>query len=279
MLARASLAIPGVEGVAAIHSAERAVPPVSKNGRPQAPPDYIDCARELVTSPALGHCPAGADVVAIEVNFGGRDRRQVCADVRRHVACCGQCPPKISRTCRSTLFVVSTNGTSRPSKQTRTTLERLFPRSTGYAPETISEHKSRSSREINRYRQLANVVLLTSLPIAGCSLAVSIAGGLAERRRPFSLLRLTGTSLGMLRRVVSLEAAVPLLISVVLVRGCRPARRSACSSTLSSTRPCKRPVVSYYALIVGGVLISFAIISSTMPLLARITGPEAARND
>src|SRR5207342_744648 len=88
------------------------------------------------------------------------------------------------------MVVVSTDGTSAAVEQARTTLERVFPTSDGFAPETVSELKSRSSREINRYQQLANVVLLTSLPIAGCSLAVSIAGGLAERRRPFSLLRL-----------------------------------------------------------------------------------------
>jgi hypothetical protein len=35
------------------------------------------------------------------------------------------------------------------------------------------------------------VVILVSLPIAGCSLAAGIAAGIADRKRPFSLLRLT----------------------------------------------------------------------------------------
>src|SRR6202035_138683 len=63
----------------------------------------------------------------------------------------------------------------------------------------------------NAYQQLANVVILVSLLIAGCTLATGIAAGLADRKRPFSLLRLTGARLGTLRRVVALEGAVPLL--------------------------------------------------------------------
>jgi hypothetical protein len=51
-------------------------------------------------------------------------------------------------------------------------------------------------------------VILTSLAIAGCSLAASVAAGLPDRKRPFSQLRLTGARLGMLRRVIFLESAI-----------------------------------------------------------------------
>jgi len=43
-----------------------------------------------------------------------------------------------------------------------------------------------------------------------------------------------------------------------------------------SLRP---PAVSFYAIVVGGLAASLAVIASTMPLLRRITGPEAARNE
>ena len=39
------------------------------------------------------------------------------------------------------------------------------------------------------------------------------------------------------------------------------------------------PGVSYYLLTAGGILVSLAIIAATFPLLARITGPEVARNE
>ena len=71
----------------------------------------------------------------------------------------------------------------------------------------------------NAYQQLADVVILTSLTIAGCTLATGMAGGLADRKRPFSLLRLTGARLGMLRRVIALESAVPLLAVAAVAIG------------------------------------------------------------
>jgi hypothetical protein len=60
---------------------------------------------------------------------------------------------------------------------------------------------------------------MVSLIIAGCSLAVAATAGLTDRRRPFSLLRLTGVPLGVLRRVVALESAVPLLGIAVVSAG------------------------------------------------------------
>ena len=78
-------------------------------------------------------------------------------------------------------------------------------------PSTIGDIIARDNATKSDYQQLANVVILVSLPIAGCTLAAGIAAGLADRKRPFSLLRLTGARLATLRRVVALEGAVPLL--------------------------------------------------------------------
>jgi hypothetical protein len=121
------------------------------------------------------------------------------------------------------------------------------------------------------------VVIVASLVIAGCSLAVSVAGGLTDRQRPFSLLRLAGVPLGVLRRVVTLESAVPLIISAVLsaAAGFLAAglfTRSALGDTL---RP---PGADYYVIVAAGLVASLAIIASSFPLLRRLTGPEAARD-
>ena len=100
----------------------------------------------------------------------------------------------------------------------------------------ISEMRARDPDDITRLRRLANAVLLASLPIAGCSLAVNVAGGLAERRRPFSLLRLTGVPLSTLRRVVAIEAARRRSSASSSPPGpASPPPR--CSSGPSSTRP------------------------------------------
>jgi predicted lysophospholipase L1 biosynthesis ABC-type transport system permease subunit len=145
-------------------------------------------------------------------------------------------------------------------------------------PGTERDHDDNARTQMRQYQQLANVVMLFSLPIAGCSLAVSVAAGITDRKRPFSLLRLSGVPLRMLRRVVALESAVPLLAVALLAAatGFASAQlflRAQLDLTLSP------PGWSYYALVALGLAASLAIIASTLPLLERVTGPETARNE
>src|SRR5205814_7650860 len=130
----------------------------------------------------------------------------------------------------------------------------------------------------NGYQQLANVVILVSLPIAGCTLVAGIAAGLADRKRPFSMLRLTGARLATLRRVVALEGAVPLLAVAAVAIGTGLAGAAMFASE-AQQHPMVAPGAAYYLLTAGGSGVSLGIIAATFPLLARITGPEVARNE
>ena len=163
-------------------------------------------------------------------------------------------------------------------ERARTVLERDFPYR--FAPTTIAENymMRRSTQLVAQYRRLVEVVVLASLPIAGCSLAVSVVAGIGERRRAFSLLRLSGTPLRVLRRVIALESAVPLLVLAALsiATGFLAAGlflRSQLGERFNS------PSLGFYLTVVLGLLASFAIIATTLPLLRRTTGPEVARND
>jgi hypothetical protein len=145
-------------------------------------------------------------------------------------------------------------------------------------PWTVREDHAQSGAQLAGYQQLANVVILVSFPIAGCSLAVSVAGGLRDRKRPFSLLRLTGTQLGVLRRIVLLESAVPLLVVAVVAigMGFLAAQLFVQAQFRYSIQA---PGIQYYAIVLAGLVASLGVIASTMPLLRRITGPETARNE
>jgi FtsX-like permease family protein len=114
--------------------------------------------------------------------------------------------------------------------------------------------------------------------IAGCTLAAGIAAGLADRKRPFSLLRLTGARLATLRRVVALEGAVPLLAVAAVAIG-TGFGAAAIFAAEAQQRPMVAPGAAYYLLTAAGIVVSLGIIAATFPLLARITGPEAARNE
>ena len=175
-----------------------------------------------------------------------------------------------------TAILADTDGSHAAIERARTRLETAYPGQ--LPPGTMDEGNGDLRHALAGWRQLANVVILTSLPIAGCSLAVSVAGGLAERRRPFSLLRLTGMPLRMLRRVVALESAVPLLtVAVVAIGAGFLAAHLFLRAQLQYALHAPGP--AYYLIVAAGLGGSLAIIASTLPLLARITGPEAARND
>lgn len=264
---RAALtAIPGVTGVASVH--DEPAP-----GLP-GPTPVISCADAAVI-PSMGQCQPGSDTAMFNFAFGGgvvsgRQSHQPniwpAADLTT---------AQLSGLPLDTI-IVATNGSASAVEGARTVLDLQF--TDDYAAQTISEIRTSDARLLDGYRQLANVVILTSLPIAGCSLAVSIAGGLAERKRPFSLLRLTGASLAMLRRVIMLEAAVPLaIVAVVSAAAGFVAAELFLRAQLAETL--QPPGLQYYVVVIVGLLASLALIASTLPLLRRITGAEAARNE
>ena len=50
-------------------------------------------------------------------------------------------------------------------------------------------------------------------------------------------------------------------------------------TSLEMQHPMVAPGAAYYLLAGGGILAALGIIAATFPLLARITGPEVARNE
>jgi predicted lysophospholipase L1 biosynthesis ABC-type transport system permease subunit len=172
---------------------------------------------------------------------------------------------------------VATNGSDAAIEQARTVLENAYPAGAGL-PQTLGEQNTADNSAYNAYQQLADVVILTSLVIAGCTLATSVTGGLADRKRPFSLLRLTGARLGMLRRVIVLESAVPLLAVAAVAIG-TGFGASAMYATMEMTQSLVSPSAVYYVLTVAGIALALGVILATFPLLRRITGPETARSE
>jgi hypothetical protein len=236
----------------------------------------VSCAQLSHTS-GIGRCAPGAVVASVG---GGLDVNPFDASGNRSTLASKVWPTApISADQLAGLsvdvVVVEAGRSTSALEQARTTLERDFPQN---PPQTLSEINANSTRTITELRQMTNVVIAASLVIAGCSLAVSVTGGVNERKRPFSLLRLTGVPLGVLRSVVALEAAVPLLVISVLSAAMGfLAAGLFLNAQLGYTL--RAPGRSYYALVGCGLVASLAIIAATLPLIERITGPEAARNE
>jgi hypothetical protein len=242
------------------------------------PAGVVACA-QLAAVPALGRCPAGATAAAFPADGFNGPLFGIDATAITWPAA------NVRATRLDSLAVdainVATNGTAPAVEQARTVLENA-PAYPAYladgAPSTVGELIAQSNATDNGYQQLANAVILVSLPIAGCTLAAGIAAGLADRKRPFSMLRLTGARLAMLRRVVALESAVPLLAAAAVAIG-TGFGATAMYASVEMQRPMVAPGAAYYLLTAGGILAALGIIAATFPLLARITGPEVARNE
>jgi len=245
---------------------------------PRAQPGYqqgfaaglVWCA-QLASVPALGRCPAGAAFVAFPALYA--QGRNLAGYTWTAVGRPAEPPGRL----RLYSIEVATNGAVATIERARTMLENAYQGVQG-TPTTFGETTASQQAEYTAYQQLADVVILVSLPIAGCTLAAGIAAGLADRRRPFSLLRLAGAPLGLLRRVVALESAVPLLVGALTAIGVGFGA-SAMFVTVQLHHSLVPPDVAYYLMTAAGIAASLGVIAATMPLLRRITGPEVARNE
>jgi hypothetical protein len=148
----------------------------------------------------------------------------------------------------------------------------------GTAPRTFGEAVEARQSVASTVQRLFDVAVVLTLVVAGCSLAVTVGGSLVERKRPFTLLRLTGTPTRALYRVVLLEAIFPLaaativagstayVISVLTVQKMAPAGT-----------PLPVPGHAYYITMATGLVASLLVILASLPLLRRITGPSNMR--
>ena len=268
------VSIKGVVGAAVIHWDSL----VSTSHATDEMPGLVSCV-ELARTPALGRCAAGASVVTIEPfssQGNGLTKRTTLADTTWPAATIA--PERLAGLPIEEV-VVGTNGSTAAIEQARTDLEVALPyQSYEGPPLTFGEVGSSTSRSYAELQNVTGVVVVASLLIAGCSLAVGVASGISDRRRPFSLLRLTGVPVAVLRRVVTLESAVPLVVVAVASVGIGLLAsdlflRSQLGVTL------RFPGFGYFVIVLGGLLISLGVISSTLPLLERITRPDQVRTE
>jgi hypothetical protein len=145
-------------------------------------------------------------------------------------------------------------------------------------PRTYGESIEIRAARAALLEKLVYAAVAITLIVAGCSLAVTVGGGLVDRKRPFTLLRVSGTPAGVLARVVLLEAAVPLVAATVVA-----ATIAYGTSVLAFIRlaPANTEIpllgADYYALMGVGLTIAFAVITVTLPLLRRMTAPAGVR--
>jgi hypothetical protein len=239
----------------------------------------VTCA-DLTHIPALGQCEAGVNVATIPWISGGGAANDHSTLGAGNIRPAALIPPAEVQTLPVRSLYVDTDGSAGATERVRTALETSLPSSpdTIIPPSTLSDISPHAQQQLAGYQRLAEVAIIASLPIAACSLAVSVAAGLTDRKRPFSLLRLTGTPISVLRRVVALETVVPLVVVSVLSAGTGlvAADLFLHAQLSEALRP---PGAAYYAAVAIALAAALGIIAATLPLLEKITGPEVARNE
>jgi len=257
---------PGVRSVTVVHDSPSQAQQMNSFG--------VVACDQLAKTPAIGKCAPGATAASIGYflsNLLGHNSHAsstVWPSARLSAADIARLPVDA--------VVVATNGSSSAIERARTVLERAFPFQG--TPVAVEAFDPSTARLLAMIQDMTDVIIVASLIIAACSLAVNIAAGLGERKRPFSLLRLTGVPTALLHRVVALESALPLLLvaAVSIVVGLASAALYLHSQVDIAFRI---PGIAYWGTVLGGLAASLAIIASTFPLLNRITGPEVARNE
>ena len=148
----------------------------------------------------------------------------------------------------------------------------------GTAPRTFGEAVQARLGVATTVQRLVDIAVALTLIVAGCSLAVAVGGGLVERKRPFTMLRLTGAPTATLYRVVLAEAVLPLVAATVVAAG---TAYGISVLTAAKMAPAGTPVPDlghvYYLTMGAGLVISLLVIGATLPLLGRITGLDNVR--
>ena len=239
------------------------------------PTGVVPCA-DLAAFPSLGTCPAGTREILTDTSQMMSDnpyystRPMVTASTAAVSA-------DVSTLPLSYLLIKPTGAVQ--LEQIRTYLATHTTASaSAAAPETFGEQVQTRLNVSNIVQRLFDIAIVLTLLVAGCSLAVAVGGGLVERKRPFALLRVAGTGVGTLYRVVLLESVLPLITAAIVAGGIA---YLLAYLTVAKMGPAGTPVprlsAAYYATTGGGILAALLVVLTVLPILGRISGPEHAR--
>ncbi|TFD90111.1 FtsX-like permease family protein [Cryobacterium serini] len=119
------------------------------------------------------------------------------------------------------ILLLGTDGSTAALERARTALQASTIFKTGWVPAVTRTDLAddRLQSMAASYATLAYLGIGVATLIAGLSLAIATVSAMIDRRRILALLRLLGMNLAGLRRIITLEAAAPLLAVMALSIG------------------------------------------------------------
>ena len=107
---------------------------------------------------------------------------------------------------------------------------------------------------------------------------MAVGGGRVDRKRPFTLLRVSGVPASALSRVVLMEAALPLAAATVIAAGIAYGPSVLAVSRLAAESVAiPSPGRVYCETLGAGLVLALLVILLTIPLLRRMSAPGNIR--
>ncbi|MEV0969663.1 FtsX-like permease family protein [Microtetraspora glauca] len=145
-------------------------------------------------------------------------------------------------------------------------------------PQTFAEVAQARAVLLDQMERVALAIVALTLLVAGCGLLVAVAGGVVERRQPFTLLRLCGTPTRTLSKVVLLETAAPVVVAALVAAAAGFGVAEPMIDQLAiKSAPAVLPGPAYFLTVGGGLLAALLVVLAGLPLLKRVTAPDNAR--
>ncbi|MGW0068624.1 FtsX-like permease family protein [Streptosporangium sandarakinum] len=256
--------------------------------RPDFMLGHVVACDALTAFPALGRCAPGARAVTADFNrlltsdnMLSVDRNLPIVDASSPAAdqgagpAAGQAAP--ARLSLAAVLVRADDPAVR--ERIRTLLTPYVARSgSAETPLTFAEVAQARAVLLDQVERVALAIVALTLLVAGCGLLVAVAGGVVERRRPFTLLRLCGTPTRTLSKVVLLETAAPVVLAALVAAGAGFGVAEPLIDQLAiKSAPAVLPGPAYFLTVGGGLLVALLVVLAGLPLLRRVTAPEGAR--
>jgi hypothetical protein len=245
------------------------------------PQSVVECA-DLSRFSAFGRCAAGASAAMMDDSVLRTDN---VAFLNRSLPLVTQASQRYSgdiSQLRLGFVLIQVEGASQ-LERVRTLLTVRYPGLTagsGFAAQTIGEVAQARAALYTELATVTELIVVLTLLVAGCGIAIAMGGGVVDRKRPFTLLRVSGTPTGVLRRVVLIESVLPLAAAAVVAGligfvASLPVNRVLNQGIHASV--VHLPDHTYYLGVGAGLLVAIAVIFAVLPLLGRVTVPSNAR--
>ena len=131
---------------------------------------------------------------------------------------------------------------------------------------------------IESLASLAYGGMAVTMAVAIVSIVVSTIGGLLERRRSMYMLRLSGMQVDELKHMVVIESLIPLVVMSLISASIGAWSGSAFTKIGSTTlHPTITPM--YVAVVIGSLVVATIAIWLILPMISRLTSPEANQTE